>query len=129
MINEYIPIIKVENMVRGKNFILNDLNAIHFATGIHPLLRGRDLGHKIYKEFIKKIGYTISFGNTKEFRNQLRKLAEDSEFESVLCASTSEGWILIFDRNWGGDKNKIYEIFKEKICNPEWEFRSDLDIT
>lgn len=128
-INKEDMFITVDDRVSGSNVEIYGLNQIHFPKGIHPLLRGRNLGNKVYKEFIKLIGYTISFGNTKEFRNQLRKLAEDSEFESVLCGSKSEGWILIFDRNWSGNKNEILKIFKENICNPEWEIRSDIPIT
>jgi len=128
-INNYSSIIVVDNEVRKMGSVgIKGLNQIHFQNGIHPLLRGRDLGNKVYKEFIKMIGYTIGYGATKELRNQFRKLAEDSEFESLICSSSSDGWVLIFDKNWSGNKNEISKIFKEKICNPDWEFRSDIVI-
>lgn len=62
-------------------------NRFHFLTELPKELRNKGLGFKIYKAFIKHIGYVMadSKGMTLPAKYIIGKLAKDDEFQVVKC--------------------------------------------
>jgi|694.fasta_scaffold51706_8 hypothetical protein len=112
-------------MSYGTEYLGKSPSSYDLLNGLPSSIKGLGLGYLMYKQFIQHLGYASSSkGSSKESQMVWQKLTKDDNLTGLIInlikkeglsnMANTWGKILMFDKNFKGDFNKICRDFIEK---------------
>jgi hypothetical protein len=100
----------------------------HMSGGLPDSLKNIGLGYKLYKSFIKFVGYLCSNTQTStSVRNVYNKLLQDKDFYTIIDNDGYNGKIMLIDKNYK-DIPTLIQLVKEREAKERKRFIYDKEL-
>lgn len=128
--NERLCFISAREAQMDEQLFGNDIgHRYHMAVGLPDSLKGIGLGYKLYKVFVKTVGYICSNQQTSNLaKNIYRKFLSDPDFYTIINTNYNMNQkVIIIDKNYQNIKTLLSLVKKrEKKEKNNYVYDKDL---